>query len=200
MGRSKNKFGLIIISALLIILSVALFKINSGCKTYNCISMPGKDSWKVSDIYENTDKLWRGYLKAHDYDIRLHTVKKIDKVEAEEYSKIAKMNILGLFDTAKSPYPGAVSDKVVCPEEFKPIQSIIKSKDGTEIEVLQSYLNNRMQYGSCSISQISYHVYSGIFYCANEKSWYQLEIISPAEAAKNASTYLDLFKEVSCKS
>lgn len=197
--KNNGKIVFFLIIIFVVILSIGFYLSNLNCKKYNCLKFPGINNWQVSDVYENTDTSWRGYIKATDYDIRLHTVKKVNREKANEFSKIASMNILGLFDTAKSPYPGAVSDKVVCPEEFKPIKSTIKTKEGIQIELLQSYLNNRMQYGSCSINQISYHVFSSTFYCNKELSWYQLELIVPAETAEESSEYINLFKEVSCK-
>lgn len=168
------------------------------CEGYSCLNFPNKETWKVQEIYQNTDDYWYGLITEDNYDIRLQNFSSVSPEEADSFTNIAIMKINGLFDTAKSPYAGEISDKIVCPDSLKPEEGEMISDLEVPIHYFASYLNDRLQYGACTESQITHSVFAGIFYCANTSQWYQVELISPLSEKRQLSFYKDLFKGVGC--
>ena len=203
-GSSKKRINLIFLFLLLAGIAAFagfIFKNKSKdnfCDKYNCLSFPGKAGWKLTDVYSDTETGWHGMLSSPDYKVRLSTAKNVDADAANELTKTTLMSIKGLFDTAKNPYAGAISDKIVCPDYLKPNEDTLTAKSGVKISYIQSYLNDRLQYGACTENQISSKVYTGIFYCANTKEWYQIDVITPKDEAKSDSYFKDLFTNAGC--
>jgi hypothetical protein len=160
---------------------------------------PGKNNWKTEEVYDNQKYLWRGMIALPNYRIRIYKLGNVDAEKASDFTKITEMATEGLFDTAKNPYAGAISDKIVCPENLKPTKEIVNSESGLQIHYMTSSLNSRLQYGACTENQISYKVFSGIFYCQNVSEWFQMEIIVPASDTTDKSYYKNLFIKTSCQ-
>lgn len=191
------KVSFVIVIVILILVGL-FYSTKLSCHTYSCLEFPEKNLWKVSDTFESNKSLWRGVVKHPDYLIRLYKVGGVKPENAEEYTKINLMNIKGLFDTAKSPYAGVISDKITCSEELQPKESVFENKFGIKVNYMISYLNDRFQYGACTESQIKYKVFNGTFYCKNVNEWYQIEVIVDKDKASDESVYEDLFINANC--
>jgi hypothetical protein len=187
----------IIIGVLTILIIIPTY-FNHTCGSYSCLSFPDKNIWKVKDIYEDNKYTWRGLLIHPNYLVRLYKQGNTTSDNADEFTKVTSMKINGLFDTAKSPYAGEISDKIVCPDNLKPLEEDIVSKTGTKIHFITSFLNDRMQYGACTENQIAYKVFSGMFFCPNVSEWYQIEIIVSIKNNTDLDIYKSLFLNVGC--
>lgn len=196
---AKTKILLLVTVFLLGLITFVVYKFSSGCDKFYCFSIDGLNDWKIEETFENDKGVWRGIVTAGNYRVRIYKVPDLSMEKAEEISKTAKMNILGLFDTAKSPYPGVISDKVVCADEFKPKTSSVKFADNYEVELISSNLNSRMQYGDCNSEQLNYKVYVLMFYCKNSKSWLQTEFFTDFKSSLNEEYFNNLFKSIRCK-
>ena len=183
----------------LIIIFLFMYYNKFTCNGYSCLVFPDKELWKTIDNYKDDKYLWRGLISHPNYLIRLYKLGNIKENNAVEFTKITTMKIVGLFDTAQSPYPGEISDKIICSDKFKPKEEEIVSKTGINIHFITSYLNNRLQYGICLENQLVYRVYSGMFYCSNTLEWYQIEIITPLTFATYDNEYKELFNKVDCQ-
>lgn len=196
--KFTHKISLLLL-VLLCISAIVFFVFKpESCENYSCLSFPNKQNWKIQEIYQNTDDYWYGLITEDNYDVRLQYFSNVTSEEADTFTNIGIMKIKGLFDTAKSPYAGEISDKIVCPDSLKPEEGEMASEAGVRIHYFTSYLNDRLQYGACTESQITHAVFAGIFYCTNTSQWYQIELISPLEEKKELSFYKDLFKSVGC--
>ncbi len=200
MNKKRRK---ILIYILLLALTTALFSyllsINVRCKKLLCLYFPGKNEWKTEDVYIDQKSVWKGLYSYGEYKIRVYELNNISKSDAENFTKITIMTTKGLFDTAKNPYAGVLSDKIVCPESLKPVEDDFINKANINIYFIQSFLNSRLQYGACTETQISYKVYSGTFYCDKIKNWFQIEIIAPLTDSQPINYYKNMFNEVVCK-
>jgi len=198
-GYSRRGIKNIFLVALLTIIIVIVFNIKFNCNSFACLVFPEKNLWTIKEKYEETKYSWKGLLTHPDYLVRLYKIGNVDTQKATEFTKITTMKIEGLFDKARSPYPGGISDKIVCSDKFIPIAENFKSKADIQINYMSAYLNDRLLYGGCTENQITYKVYSGMFYCSNVSEWYQIEIIVPFKSRSDDDIYRNLFFRVDCQ-
>lgn len=168
------------------------------CKTYDCIRIPGK-SVILADAYEDTGAVWRGLLRSDDREVRVKILHTIAGDQAEEITKIHLAALLGLYDVALSPYPGAISQTVRCDAAFKPLPKKLTGPSGQSIVYFVGLLNARMQYGSCIENQIAYRSYAGILYCEKIQKWAQIELMVPKDAAFSDSDGERFIQNITCK-
>jgi len=169
-----------------------------SCKTYDCISVSGKDLDLV-DTYEDTGVAWRGLLRSGDMDIRLKVLHDIPRTQSDEITKIHLTAMLGLYDVALSPYPGAISHTIRCDEQFKPVPKKIVGDANQQVVYFAGFLNARTQYGSCIENQISYRSYAGIVYCEKQKKWVQIELIMLKDSPVSDGDGEGFIQRISCK-
>lgn len=198
--KFKNSFIIIIGIFVVILLCVGFINKNIWltCPAYECLLFPGKNLWKIQAVYENTNSTWRGLLVHPNYLIRLEQISHILPEEAVKLSTIKFMQTRSLFDTARSPYPGVITDKIVCDEKYKPLLNRQLTSSGIMITYYSGFLNNRLQYGNCTEDQIAYKGYVALFYCPKIREWYNIEFIVPKRKITTDSFYIGLFKQIDC--
>ncbi len=179
-------------------LSGIVWWLTRPCKGIACIKVPGAP-YRVRDIYEDTGRIWRGLLQSGDTYMRLETIRAIPSSEAGEYTQLRLAQIEGLFDTAASPYPGAISHTIRCDDAYKPKPVTRTTADGTQVTFFSSFMNSRMQYGVCMDNQITYRSYTGMFHCQKSDVWVSLEMIVPYGSHREPATYEHVFTALACK-
>lgn len=148
------------------------------CKGLACVTFDGKENYKVKTIFEENKKAYRAVWSTGKTQLRIEKYLNISEDEAASFNEYKSMQIASLYEDAKSPYPGVLSDRISCEGKYKPIFKKI-SDDSLNKETYSGYLNARMQFGSCIQDQLVYESNAAIFYCKSQKAWYQLEFISP---------------------
>jgi hypothetical protein len=155
------------------------------CHRLSCLRMREVNEWKLKEVYEEKPgEVFRGLYVAGDGNerLRVDVRDQIDAETADDYirGKIAGMK--ALYENIRSPYPGLLSDEIVCDEGLKPIYSTITTYSGMEIEVIEGYLNDRLTFGSCTKDQIVYKGIKVLFSCAKQKQLYDMEFIAPIDS------------------
>jgi len=148
------------------------------CSKYSCISFDGMDNYRVEEEYESTSKVYRALLRHDELRIRIEAYADISAENANSYDKIKTMNIQSLYETAKSPYPGALSNEIDCGKDYRP-QIGNLAINGVPSTYIQGYLNDRFQYGACLKEELVYKSSLVLFHCPLQKKWYQFELIRP---------------------
>jgi len=171
----------------------------TACSDVSCVHFPGKAAWSIYEVYENGSKSWRGMLRNGDRRIRLDIVRKVTKKEADEFTKIRVMMIEGVYDTERSPYPGAISATIRCDDIYKPHPEILQTTGGLPVMYFTAGLNSRFQYGVCVDSQVSYTSYSGFYYCEDTRVWVHAEVIVPVALDTTDEAGRDFFRAVTCR-
>jgi len=163
---------------LIIIVIGSLFLIlGNPCNGYSCLDFKNKESFKETEQIENTQASYRGLLTKGDIRIRLEAYSAASQKIAEGFTQTKVMLLQGLFETVRSPYPGVLSNEIVCEERFKPTTKEIII-GGAKATVVTGFLNDRLQYGSCLESQLTFTGKTAMFYCDTQKKWYYFETIS----------------------
>lgn len=113
-------------------------------------------------------------------------------------TRIAKMK--ALFENATSPYPGEISDEIVCDKRFKPTFTS-EGINGIPVSYFTGYLNSRLTYGACTEDQAVNKGIMTLFYCPAQRKVYQLELISEKDRfIKNEADYLRIIRSIQCTS
>jgi len=126
-----------------------------------------------------------------DLFIKVNIFKNIDKEKANIYISDKIVLINSLFKEIRSPYPGALSNRIGCPEEFKPLRI---SNQPLDYYIL--YASSRFTYGVCSFDLIEYRSILYFQYCDKQKSLYQIKLFIPVD--QDLSAYERLLKPIRC--
>lgn len=168
------------------------------CREISCISFPGISTWQRKDVYEQTSNSYRAiYAKDNEF-MRVERYGGLNPNDADSLTKAKVMQIDGLLETAVSPYPGLLSNRITCDNRYLPTPAAFTATNTTGTSFI-GYLNNRLQYGSCIDDQIMYTSYVALFYCKSHNSWYQLEHIVPRNSAVSDQSQIDAFTRITCK-
>lgn len=92
------------------------------------------------------------------------------------YLKEKKIGIESLFINRPAHYPGIITRKVNCPNEFQPVQGKIG-----DIEYYIMYANDRFSHGVCSPDLIKYQSVVGLKYCEQEDIFIETKLFYPPE-------------------
>lgn len=182
----------------IVVITIYIYNLKFKCAGYSCLIFPDNNLWTVKEKYEETKFSWRGLFTHPKYVVRLYKVGNISAQQAEEFTKVSTMKISGLFDVARSPYAGEISDKIICSGKLRPEEGDITAKSGIQIHYYSSFLNDRLQYGACTEGQISHKVFSGMFYCKKLSEWYHIELIVPIQTALDNDAYKVMFYNTGC--
>ncbi|MDO8551808.1 MAG: hypothetical protein Q7S03_03980 [bacterium] len=158
--------------------------------------MTGLNEFKIKEVYEDDQNVYRALYNKDDNIIRVEVRSNLSSEEAKSLTRSQVTKINALFANAISPYPGAISDEIVCPEEFKPVYKT-SNINGLEVTSLTGFLNNRLVFGACSQDQAAYKDVLSLFYCKKPKSFFTFELIKPNN--QNAKDFLQTLSSLRCK-
>ncbi len=114
----------------------------------------------------------------------------MDKATATDNLDASVLRMKALFEKAPAPYPGDISDAIVCDAAFVPSYKTAELADGTTVRYFIGYLNNRMTFGSCSQNQAVYKGIMAFFYCPASSMTLRLEFIAPTKDFEDHETAL----------
>lgn len=169
-------FGLTLLALLLVGAGFVYTKM-TACTKLACISFRDKDGFQTQTTYEDTAKAYRALLTRGDVTVRVEKYMDVTAQQAASNNDYKSMQIESLYEDAKSPYPGMLSDRIRCEGKFKPVFEERKLNGLTYLEY-SGFLNSRMQYGTCIQDELTYASRAMMFYCPKERAWYQFEFIT----------------------
>lgn len=179
-------------------LGILFFFFFFRCSKLSCINLALIAPFQKQEVYESTNKTFRAiYTTAHGL-LRIEKQSLLSSTDAETLTKANIMTIQGLFANARSPYPGPLSDEIVCDTKFKS-EPLTYTTTSTTMTILIAYANNRLQYGSCIDDQILYKGYIAMFYCKNHRSWYKAELLIPISDAINDASFIEQLHTIQCR-
>lgn len=169
----------------------------SLCTSLSCIRIPGASSYRLNELYTDTPTVYRALYTSGQRYIRIEA-KHNDAIGAEQELDASVVGMKALFAKAPAPYPGDISDAIVCDPSFVPTYHVINGKDGP-IRYFVGYLNNRMTFGSCSQSQAVYKGIMAFTYCKKEAMTIRTELIAEtSDFTKNQSAITKQIETMSC--
>lgn len=149
----------------------------SLCMHLSCIRMEGISSFREKDTYSNTPKTYRALYTDNARFIRIEAQRATITTAPQELDA-AVTKVKTMYEKAPAPYPGEISDAIVCDPHFVPTYEEIN--DGNrKTGVFVGYLNNRMTFGSCSQNQAVYRGILALTYCPIQSLLLRFELIAP---------------------
>jgi hypothetical protein len=168
------------------------------CSRISCVLLDSIDIWKEQEIYENTSSMYRSLLTAPGYSIRIEKNSNLSEKDANNLTLVNIMRIKGLFDNARSPYTGAISNEISCENKYKPeIKEM--TINGMKVTYYIGWLNNRLQYGACLDDQLTHKAYNALFYCSSQKALYHFEFIAAIKDKPDDSYFLNQIQSIKCQ-
>ncbi len=151
----------------------------SLCKNLDCFLMKDSDGFTVKELYTDTKDAYRALYKNANRYIRIEArVINPSQKDAELQAAVNRMR--ALFEKAPAPYPGEISDAIVCDPAFIPMEKELKNAN-TSLTYFTGYLNNRMTFGSCSLDQAVYKGIAAYTYCPANNLYINIELFTPTE-------------------
>lgn len=160
-----------------------------------------------------SDKLEKFEIDEYFFDeheiatkVTLRDSKNIFKIEAITDIDIKSADILindkiltikALYGNALSPYPGEISNELICNEKFMP-EFNTKKTDRLSYSYFILFANDRFTYGACSEDLIEYKSILAWTYCDEKNIFYQFELFSSIESFSESN--LELITSFSCLS
>ena len=183
---------------ILIGVGFVLYVFRNSCRKYFCLAFNNKQNFIEIEKIEDTGVDYKGTLMKGNIRIRLEAHSTPSPDVSERFTQAKIMQLEGLYENARSPYPGTLSNEIVCEDKFKPI---IKDANinGLKTTMITGYLNDRLQYGSCLEDQLTYIGKTAIFYCENQKKWYYFEAIAKKSDAPLDTETTQLIQSLKCQ-
>ena len=141
----------------------------------------------ISETFDSTTLIG----ESGDLFIKVNVFKNTSQEKANIYISDKIVVINSLFREISSPYPGVLSNRIKCPEEFKPVRIPHYPWDYHII-----YASSRFTYGICSFDLIKYRSILYFQYCNKQKNLYQVKLFIPID--QDISAYEGLLKSVEC--
>ena len=188
-----------IISIILLAFLLFISSRFNSCKRLSCLSIEGIENFKIKDVYQENNNMFRALYSNKNKILRVERVTQSDQFSANQYVNADVAQIKGLFTDALAPYPGIASNTISCSQEFQPYFDKVTTKNKLSITYFIAFLNSNLTYGSCNDSQAVNKGISAYFYCIKNKQAYHFEIISPRkefETSKNE--YMNLIQSIKC--
>jgi hypothetical protein len=158
-----------------------IFKDRLELNTYHAADVMTQDEISVT-LKKEGRRLKIKWIQPHDIDAVTH---------------LMKLNIESLFQDYVAPYPGVVSKKITCPDEFKPTKISLNNKQGTFNGYL-FYANSRYTPGECVKNNISYFYYRGLFKCHEKSTVVDLVLFSPYKPLLKDKSIENTLGNLSC--
>ena len=194
-----RKFAAVILFLLIIVSVVAWQKTerSSLCQKLDCFLMKDSEKFAAEELYSDTKEVYRALYKHDSRYIRLEA-RVVDQSQKDAELHAATNRMRALFEKAPAPYPGEISDAIVCDPAFVPVTKELKNADIT-LTYFIGYLNNRMTFGSCSLDQAVYKGIVAYTYCPAKDLYLTIELFAPTPEFEGSSVALeDQIRSVRC--
>lgn len=134
-------------------------------------------SYKQKEIYEDTRSTYRGLYQNHDELLRVEILSGMDVSEAQRRIDGQIAQIKSVYEKARAPYPGEISDTIECDKDFLPMYDTVQA-GSLLISRVTAFLTNRLTFGACTSEQAVNRSMLALLYCPTQKKLYQLEFIT----------------------
>lgn len=171
---------LLFIGALVVFFASVAFmwSVYAGCTRISCLTLPKGAVWKLTEVYEEVrGSVYRARYQMGEIIVRVDVRSDVDPDASVDYihGRIAGMK--ALYDNIRSPYPGLLSNEIVCDEGFKPTYRSYTTEKNVEVSEIVGYLNDRLTFGSCQKDQATHRGAMMLFTCSSRRQLYQIEYI-----------------------
>lgn len=146
------------------------------------VAFDGKSGYRIKDVYTHTQNEFRAMLEdGKKHGLRVEILKDVSHQQADRTRDIMATQLATLYENARSPYPGELSQEIACPPEFRPVQRTYTNR-GIRIDTYTAFMTDRFTLGACTESQATHRVFAAVYYCPVPKTFVSLEFIDRKDA------------------
>lgn len=192
----------VIIAACITAITFTLIRMSgfkkSVCRDLRCISFSDQKQFTLKNSYVDTTDIYRALYSSPTYTLRIEA-KKTEEDQSASELVAAVTRFKALFEKAPAPYPGEISDAIICDPNYIPLYKEATTSAGTHVSYFTGYLNDRLTFGSCSEDQAVNKGILAFMYCPKSSLLIKLELILPANTFDIASEKMEkLLRSVAC--
>ena len=191
-----------LIFILILIIFILSFLVLKNYSTLNNILNKLEINIPINDDYELIDnkimKLDVGIIRDISIvsNLDILKIKELKEINILEYIDNKRKLIDSSFSEYNSPYPGALSNKIICSEKYIPK---IKEKNLTNSLRIFYYLyaNDRFAFGGCVDDVLDYLAVLAFIYCKEKNILYEIKYFTPKNNA--TENYKKIVESFTCK-
>lgn len=157
----------------------------SLCDNLRCISIDKRQLYTRKELYADTPQAYRALYSSPTHTLRIEVTKITDEQSNKELTA-AITRLKALYEKAPAPYPGEISDAIICDPEYIPSFREATSTGKVRLSYFTGYLNNRLTFGSCSADQAVNKGILAYMYCPTNTLLIKLELIQPTAVFEDA--------------
>lgn len=157
------------------------------------ISMEGADKFVVTkDFSRGAGKKSSRSISAKSGDnfIKIEATVVQDEKESSKNVEEKTKIIRSLYNRIPSAYPGALSNTIEIPDEYKPVSKNLNDDPARPVMLL--YTTARFTYGASTEDLIKYRSALMFKYCSQSNTLYRIEYFSPKESFDETNTLATL--------
>lgn len=193
----KGRFSLLV--GAVSILAV-IFTVRTGifCQRARCLIPDPVNQFKPAEIYKDEYRIFQSKYVNGDLIARLLVETGINQFQSEakinEHVRIIKT----LYENRTSPYPGQISQEIVCQDGYKPVfgEKVI---NGIKVAHLTGFMTERFTFGACVDDLLTHRGIIAWFRCDKINTFNQIEFVLPKDYS-GIDTNLDWwFNKINCR-
>ena len=143
------------------------------------------EGFELQETYKE-DAVKKVFLYKNEENIlRLKIIKNVDEDSAKNLINGEVLTMEALYGNALSPYPGAISNEIVCGSKFMPNKGNFFYNQVNATYFI-AYLSERLTYGACAEDLAVYEGVISWAYCSKKREFRQMEFISPKNSFSDA--------------
>lgn len=193
--RRLTILALVIFGAGLIIWYVN-FRSDKNCRRLKCISFAGIENFRIKETYENGELVYRALWQDGNALLRVEVHSGVTAVLFGENIGTEIAQIKSIYDKARSPYPGEISDEIVCDRKYVPDMRR-DTVNGIDVNFFSAFLSDRLTYGACTADTAVNKVFGVFLYCPATRRQISLEWITRVEESPQIDD-LTRLKSIHC--
>lgn len=154
------------------------FRSDENCRTLGCFTFAGQDRFRLKETYANEPAVYRALWQDGKILLRVAALSNVTADQAEENINMEIVKIKSIYDKARSPYPGEISDEIVCERKYVPDMRR-DTVNGVDVNFFSAFLSDRLTYGACTADTAVNKVFGVFFYCPATRRQISIEWIIP---------------------
>lgn len=143
----------------------------------------------VSETYIDTPEQFQALYHSAGHKVRVDIRRPMGRHEAASLIAQRIHSMKSLYDPRLSPYPGDLSNEIMCPEPYLPTFGSRETPD-VHIQFAQGLATKRLTFGACADDLIVYRGLIAWYWCSASQTVVQLEAMVP-KAEPLATTILE---------
>jgi len=186
-------FGIVFIVTAILVAQNRIF-----CQKPRCLIPNPINQFRLVEVYKDDNRIFQAKYVNGDLIARLMVETGINQSQSETKINEYVRTIQTLYENRTSPYPGQVSQEIVCQEDYKPVYGE-KNLNGIKVTYLTGFMTERFTFGACVDDLLTRRGVIAWFRCDRINTFNQIEFILPKNYPGVDNNLDQWFNKISCR-